>query len=1225
MKFTFPIGFSGIVFLLFSCLAVKAQEHDHASYFPLQFTENKGQWHQDVLYRSELGTASIFLKKNSFTFLILNKADLEALQYFIHPKHTPAKPPHVEYDKKGGTQAVATAPANVAGSNIPGKPRTMPKVRAHAYEVAFLNTSNQAEIVPEKVQEGYANYLIGNDPSKWKGEVKSYQRVNYKNLYPGIDALVYSETAQLKYDLIVHPGANPANIQLEYDGTDGIELKKGQLHIRTSAGEVIEQMPFAYQYINNQRVSVKVAYELKGNKVGFKVSGKYDSHYPLVIDPTYVFSTVSGSVADNWGFTATYDEEGSFYGGGIVFSAGYPTTIGVVQSAFGGGDFDMGISKFSANGRNLIYATYIGGNAREQPHSLFVDGAGNLVISGRTESSNYPATATIGTRGGWDLAITKLNATGSSIIGSLIIGGSGNDGVNMDEDRRGPARVLARNYGDDARSEVVIDNAGYIYVASSTRSSDFPIVQKNGNVFQPNFGGGQDGVVLKITPDCTDVVWSSFLGGSKEDAAYVIALNGLNTLYVAGGTASDDFKTTSGALYPAYRGGVCDGYIVHIANNGSSILQSTYLGAENVSADQIYGIQLDSKGYVYVMGTTEGNWPIMQPTGTATFYNDNSRQFISKLTPDLSKFVYSTTFGKQGFNPSLSPVAFLVDRCENVYVSGWGGGINIEAGYPNSGVSGLRITPDALQSNTDGADFYFFVLRRDATEILFGSYFGGYGLSEHVDGGTSRFDRNGVIYQGICAWCGASPKPRYPTTPGAYATRPSVNCNLGALKIAFNLDGVKAGIKTEDRRKNYCVPADITFVDTTRQPAQTWRWVFGDGNEQTVTTIDPVTHTYNQIGKYKVMLIKTDTRSCNGADTAYFDVNVRADEVQFNFTGLRQQPCQERKYLFDLDLINVPAGKPLGPKSFVFDLGDGTPPDSVGPGSFPYTHSYPEDGIYNVSLTLVDTNYCNAPDTRMLPLRVAINVVASFTMPDSVCVPAAIQLENTSKGGERFLWTFEDDGTTSTEVSPIHHFTKPGRYGIKLEVFDDNTCNKKDEVTTYIIVSSPPVADFSYTPIKPQENTPTQFTNLSVDAVAYRWQFGDGDTSSLRDPSHQYLKTGTYNVCLTAINAAGCDSTVCQPVSALINPLFDIPTAFSPNNDGINDFFEIKGFGIINYNMKIFNRWGQLVFESNNPRVSWDGRFKGAVQPMDAYAYVVNIEFSDGTKANKSGSVTLLR
>src|SRR5690606_23632703 len=138
-----------------------------------------------------------------------------------------------------------------------------------------------------------------------------------------------------------------------------------------------------------------------------------------------------------------------------------------------------------------------------------------------------------------------------------------------------------------------------------------------------------------------------------------------------------------------------------------------------------------------------------------TFSNPGSKQFVAKLQPDLSSFVYSTVFGTRGDFPNLSPVAFLVDRCQNVYVSGWGGGINASQKYPTIGTNDMTITPNAIQSRGDGNDFYFFVLERDATSQLFGSYYGQLeGFGDHVDGGTSRFDANGIIYQAICANCG---------------------------------------------------------------------------------------------------------------------------------------------------------------------------------------------------------------------------------------------------------------------------------------------------------------------------------------------------------------------------------------------------------------------------------------------------------------------------------------
>jgi gliding motility-associated-like protein len=1226
LNFTFPISCLAFLFSLFAGVPAIAQVQVQEFYdnSPLQFTENKGQWSGDFLYKTDMGGGAAFLKRTGFMFVLQDKKAryelAERMHGHAHVGDTifTLVPASAAVAK---TSAATTAALSAGGSS--GGGTTSPDVNAvkgHAYEVTFLNAAQNPEISGAKAAESYSNYIIGNDPSKWHSNVKSYQLVNYKSLYPGIDMQVYSEAAVLKYDLIVQPGGDPSQIQLQYTGVDKLEIKKEQLVITTSVGTVTEQMPFAYQYIDNQRVTVKVSYVVSGNKLRFKVSGKYNNDYPLVIDPSYIFSTVSGSKADNWGFTATYDAAGNFYGGGIVFDVGYPVTTGSLQNTYGGGSFDIGISKFASNGRTLTYATYLGGSGSEQPHSLFVDPSGNLVISGRTTSGNYPGNL-IGTRGGWDIVVTKLNATGSGIIGSLIIASPGDDGMNMREDRRQGASVLLRNYGDDARSEVVIDDAGNIYVASCTRSDKFPVTA---GVFQPTFGGVQDGVLLKIDQNCSSLLWASYLGGSKEDAAYVLALNGTNTLYVAGGTASTDFPIRGNPLYGSYRGGVCDGFIAHIRADGTAIMQSTYLGAETVAADQVYGIQLDARGYVYVMGTTEGTWPI-KPPGTGAFYNDNSRQFISKLEPDLSAFVYSTTFGKSASTPSLSPVAFLVDRCENVYVSGWGGGINVSLKYPNSNTAGLPIK-NALQRTTDTQDFYFFVLQRDATDILFGSYFGGNGTYEHVDGGTSRFDRNGVIYQAICAWCPTSEsgfRARYPTTQGAYATTAPPNCNLGALKIAFNLDGVKAGIKTLERRTNYCVPATITFIDTTNVQAQTWTWDFGDRTPQVTGSIDTVAHEYTQPGNYTVTLIKCDPASCNGCDTARLELRIRTDEANFDLSAVRLPPCQALSYQFDL--TSTPP-KPYQSNSFLLDFGDNTTPVSVGPADFPYPHQYQVEGVYNVTLTLVDTNYCNAPEVDTVILRVAANVKASFTAPDSTCVPATIEFVNTSSGGETFTWDFGDNSPLSNDINPVHVYNNPGTYTVDLHVVDNNTCNRTHDTTMVIRVFPPPTADFTYSPTTPTDNTPTTFMNQSSpDAISFVWEFGDGNGSTVVNPVYQYNKTGVYDVYLISTNSAGCSDTAHKQVSAIVIPLFDIPSAFSPNKDGVNDVFLVRGFGIARFNMKIYNRWGQMVFETNDAAIGWDGNFKGAAQPMDAYAFVINVEFSDGTSASKNGSVTLLR
>ena len=226
------------------------------------------------------------------------------------------------------------------------------------------------------------------------------------------------------------------------------------------------------------------------------------------------------------------------------------------------------------------------------------------------------------------------------------------------------------------------------------------------------------------------------------------------------------------------------------------------------------------------MGTTEGKWPVKN----AAYSNANSSQFISKLQPDLSDYVYSTVFGSGSAIPNISPTAFLVDRCENVYVSGWGGKSN--NGFSTGSTKGMPVTADAIKRQTDasGSDFYFFVLKKDAASQLYGTFFGQddppIGVTnpdtfgDHVDGGTSRFDRNGVIYQAMCANC--FKQVPFPGTPGAWSTRNQATaggkCNLGMLKIEMNFAGVQAGLRASIDGVAYdtvgCVPVTVNFTDT---------------------------------------------------------------------------------------------------------------------------------------------------------------------------------------------------------------------------------------------------------------------------------------------------------------------------------------------------------------------------------------------------------------------------
>ena len=593
----------------------------------------------------------------------------------------------------------------------------------------------------------------------------------------------------------------------------------------------------------------------------------------------------------------------------------------------------------------------------------------------------------------------------------------------------------------------------------------------------------------------------------------------------------------------------------------------------------------------------------------------------------------------QGSVPNISPTAFLVDRCENVYVSGWGGVLHQD--MPSSGTRGMITAgPDQFKPTTDGEDLYFYVIERDARSILYATFFGansGSGSSgDHVDGGTSRFDRNGTIYQSICSCSRNINDPgRLPGTAGVWS-RTNMNagstaggggCNLLAIKFSFDLAGVGAGIQASingvARDTAGCVPLTVNFRDTLAQGQAYW-WNFGDGSPEVRTTTPNISHTFNNIGLYRVRLVAVDSTTCNATDTAYINMRVRGDEAALSFTSTKIPPCESLVFEFNNTSV-APAGKPFTNQSFRWDFGDGNT-RIAGPGIV--THAYAAGGTYDVKLVLIDTSYCNHADSIIQQIRIAPNVEARFTTPSVGCAPYNAVFNNTSLAGQQFFWDF-GDGTTSTVTSPTHLYPTPGTYIVTLIAVDNATCNLRDTTTQTITVSGSPTAAYTYTPNPTEPNTAVNFQNGSIGGVSYKWLFGDGDSTITTDGDapvrHLYNSTGTYNACLITYNAAGCSDTTCQSISVTVNATAEVPNAFSPNGDGTNDRIFVRGYGIAKMTWRIYNRWGVQVYLSNNQDEGWNGTYKGRLQPQDVYHYTLQIEFTNGDKVSKKGDITLLR
>ncbi len=805
------------------------------------FTENRGQWPEQVLYRSLFPGGALFVEKNAFTFELVKGGPL------AHHGHDPAE---------------AEKPFH-----------------AHAYRVTFEG-AQPARNEGYNAQGQYENFYLGKDPSHWGAHCSIFGEVVLHDLYPGIDLRIDGAKG-LKYEFIVQPGVDPSIIRMRFDGQDGIQLKDGRLLVTTTAGLVVEEAPVCwapfFDGIDNKRILAPSAYRLRGQTVSFDVMAIQG--LPLTIDPELTFGSYSGSTADNFGFTATYDSDGALYGGGIVFDFGYPTTLGVLQPTFAGLDIDIGVSKWSPDGTALVWSTYLGGSNNETPNSLVVNSANELFVLCVTGSFDFPTSAgcfdasfnggtqiplsggfvnLFGGEGygfdfGTDIAVAHLSADATTLLGGTYVGGSANDGLDQ-------SAALVHNYGDHFRGEITLDALERPVVASSTQSLDMPTTA---GTAQPAFGGGDlDAILLRLSADLTSLQFATYCGGSQGDSGNGVQLGSTGDIYLTGGTASSNLPMV-GSAFDNSNGGSDDGYVMRYSAAGQ-LLGSTYLGT--TSYDQCFFVQLDTQDAVYVVGQTHGTYPVTP----GKYTNPGSSQFINKLSTDLSTSLWSTVIGNGNGDEDISPSAFLVSNCDQIYFSGWGGSVNTYVNADLSTTTGLPVTADAYQPNTDGSDFYLMVLNPDAVSLNYATFFGGGTSAEHVDGGTSRFDKNGNVYQAVCAGCGSNDD--FPTTAGAWSnTNNSFNCNLGVFK--FNLGQPEAFISI-DGPDVICVLGSVQFINNSVGGTQQV-WDFGDST--TSTAVAPQ-HTYIEPGTYTVIMLLDDSSSCTPTDTGTIVIHVIAPQ-----------------------------------------------------------------------------------------------------------------------------------------------------------------------------------------------------------------------------------------------------------------------------------------------------------------------------------------------------------
>jgi Beta-propeller repeat len=651
---------------------------------PLSFEANQGQTNPQVKFLSRGDGYSLFLTNNEAELALTKPAK--------------ASPFEAAAQRKPIEKSAAFAQ----------------KAQSAVLRMRLVGANSGAKITGQNELPGKVNYFIGNDPEKWRTNVATFAKVRYEEVYSGIDLVYYGNQRQLEYDFVVEPGADPTRIRLAFTGAKKMRLEKdGGLVVQTAVGSVRWNKPIVYQEINGQRRPVSGEYIARRHKIGFRVAA-YDHTKPLVIDPTLVYSTYLGGSSADFGSGIAVDSSGAAYVVGATVSLDFPTTTGAYQTV-NREPYELFITKVNAAGSALVYSTYLGGSGTDSPtgpatSGIAVDSLGNAYVTGGTTSFDFPTTP--GSyqpfmRGIWDGFVTKLNTSGSMLVYSTYLGGTDadaayaialdstgnayvtgltrssnfpttalgpqptfggdNDGFAAKLSADGSALVYSTYLGGtatDLGTAIAVDPLGNACVSGFTDSSDFPVTV---GAFQPNYGGGRDTFVTKLNASGSAFIYSTYLGGSSDDAHYGgdifggIAADESGNAYVTGTTSSTDFPTTPGSFQPTLGGpGAVNAFVAKLNATGTGLVYSTYLGG-------MYGeygndITVNAAGEAYITGPASS--PDFPTTPDALQTTGSS--FVTKLNATGFGLIFSTRFGV-----GMYPYSLALDSTGSMYVTGY--------------------------------------------------------------------------------------------------------------------------------------------------------------------------------------------------------------------------------------------------------------------------------------------------------------------------------------------------------------------------------------------------------------------------------------------------------------------------------------------------------------------------------------------------------------------------
>jgi len=594
---------------------------------PLFFEENSGQLDSQVRYVARTRRADVFLTRNAAVFALR------------------------------GTTVDAT----------------------DSFSIHWADSRPDVVVAGEQQLAGNAHYFIGNDPSKWQTGIPTFGKVRYRQLYPGVDLVFYGRDGEVEFDLELQPGARVDRARLFFEGVDSLQVaEQGDLVLRVHDREIRQRRPRAYPKDADSSREIRAWYELNGSREVAIRLGPHDSSRGVVIDPVLTFSTYLGGSDTDAANGIAVDSAGNIYVVGSTISTNFPTA-NARQSALAG-TFDIFVSKFNPAGSALIYSTYLGGQGNDYGTGIAVDSGGHAYVLGYSNSPNFPTAQPLqaSLAGEFDIVLSKLNATGSSLIFSTYYGGASTDN----------ARGIA------------LDGTGAVYIVGDTDSVNFP----TRNAIQATLRGTSDAFVVKVNPSGSSVVYSTLMGGSLTEFGNGITVDGSGNAYIVGNTASSDFPTAN--ALQATKAGATDVFVAKINAAGSALVYSTYLGGTDY--DFGYGIALDGNGGAVVVGqTASADFPTLTPVQQT--FGGGGDAFVSKLSASGSTLLYSTFLGGSGQDIAY---AVALDSMGNAYVTG----DTVSANFPSL---------HSLQGPGGDRDAFVSKLSALGSTLLYSTYLGG--------------------------------------------------------------------------------------------------------------------------------------------------------------------------------------------------------------------------------------------------------------------------------------------------------------------------------------------------------------------------------------------------------------------------------------------------------------------------------------------------------------------